>query len=206
MARTYANYSLPSLNSETYKGSGRWMSARLVELAWICQGVVAVEAGGPSWEFVRESAEKTTKPELTLTFDDGATAYWSACHQRWNGEFPDWAKVQRVHAERLGATAWLLTDEFIADNEIEFANRTDAYYLLSHARGWDSSELERDLLMEVHHTPKSVGALAERLRRPVHQVKAAALRLWLRRLVKLTMTTVRIGNDWLIAGERHGLS
>jgi hypothetical protein len=206
MARSFATYALPSLASAEYRSTNTWMGARLYELAWMTQGVVDVSAGGPEWTFLREGEEVSTKPALTLSYSDGSTGYWNALQRRWKGEYPDWVEVQEFHAKRQGATTWLLTDEFIVDNPVEFTNRTDAYYFLSHARGWDSREVETAVLMAVHPTALTLDELAKQLGRPVHHVQAASLRLWRRRLLQLPMATAPMGPSWLVAGARHGLA
>ena len=206
MARSFSTYALPSLDSPEYRRANSWMGARLHELAWITQGVVDVAPGGPEWTYLRDGEEVSTKPALTLTYSDGRTSYWNAFQRRWSGEYPDWVEVQEFHAKRLGATTWLLTDEFIVSNPVEFTNRTDAYYFLSQARGWDSKEVETAVLMAIHPNAMTLGALAAQLAKPLHHVKAAVLRLWLRRLVQVPMATAPMGTSWLIAGDRHGLS
>lgn len=205
MARSYANYGIPLPETPGYRHAHTWMTARLFELAWMSQGCVDAVSGGPEWLFQRNGEEARTKPRLTLTLSDGSTAYWSAMDGHYAGELPDWAKVQQFHAERLGASSWVLTDEFIQHSRIEFTNRTDAYYFLAHARGWDSSDVERDILMAVHRSPRTLAQLADQLHRPVCHVQAAALRLWRRRLVDLPMTSVRMNDQWLVQGAPHGL-
>lgn len=203
MARGYANYSLPSPESKQYRTARTWMSARLHELAWMSQGFVEAVTGGPEWVFHRDGQEVTTKPGLTLTFADGHTSYWSALERRFTGELPDWVRVQQFHADRLGASIWLLTDDFIQSNAVEFTNRTDSFYFLAHARGWDSAEVECDLLMAVHRNPLTLEQLEAKLKRPHCQVKAAALRLWRRRLVELPMTTEPMSERWLVKGAPY---
>jgi hypothetical protein len=204
MARGYANYSLPSPESKQYRTARTWMSARLHELAWMSQGFVEAAPGGPEWVFHRDGKEVTTKPGLTLISADGQTSYWSALERRFTGEVPDWMRVQQFHAERLGASTWLLTDDFIQGNAIEFTNRTDSFYFLAHARGWDSSAVECDLLMAVHRNALTLEQLAAKLELSVSQVKAAVLRLWRQRLVELPMKTEPLNDRWLVRGAPHG--
>lgn len=205
MARSYANYGIPLPESSGYRHAHTWMTARLFELAWMSQGCVEAVAGGPEWLFHRDGAEVSTKPGVTLTLSDGSTAYWSALEPRHAGELPDWAKVQRFHAERLGASSWMLTADFIQQNRIEVANRTDAFYFLAHARSWNSADVERDILMAVHVSPQTLSQLAGQLKRPLGHVQAAALRLWRRRLVDLPMATQPLNDQWSVRGVPHGL-
>ena len=205
MARSFANHHVPSPEAAAYQHAHSWMFAQLLQLAWMSQGYVSAVAGGPEWAFQRKGKEVSTKPSLTLTFDDGTTGYWSALERHFTGELPDWVKVQQFHAQRVGASTWLLTDDFIQQNLVEFRNRTDGYHFLTHARGWDSSEVERDLLMTVHRSPLTAAELADRLKRPVAHVLAAVLRLWRRRLVMVPMSHEPFGERWLVQGALHGL-
>lgn len=205
MARGYANYGIPSHGSAQYRLTHSRMAARLVELAGMAQDVIDISPGGPEWRFHRDGQEVITKPGLTLTLADGGVAYWSALEHRFSGDLPDWAKVQQFHAGRLGASSWVLTDAFIQDHAVEVANRTDAYYFLAHARGWDGADVEQDILMSVHRSPQTLVELGGKLRRPFSHVYAAALRLWKRSLVRLPMTTQPMNERWLVEGAPHGL-
>lgn len=205
MTRKYANYGLPSPEAKSYRTVHTWMAAQLHVMAWMNQEIVEVAVGGPEWVFQRDGKEVSTRPALTLSKADGRTAYWSALERHFTGDFPDWVKVQKYHAERHGASIWVLTDEYIQNNAVEFRNRTDAYHFLAHARGWNSSEVERDLLMAIHRTPRTIGDLEGVLKRPQAHVLAAALRLWRKRLLVLPMATRPMADDWLVHGVNHGL-
>lgn len=204
MARSFSTHLVPSPELAIYENMRSWMSAQLLQLAWMSQGYVSAAAGGPEWTFHRAGREVSTKPSLTLTFDDGSTGYWSALHTHFDGELPDWVRVQNFHAQRLGASTWQLTDEFIQRNPTEFRNRTDAYHFLVHARGWNSSEVERDLLFRLHRSALTVTELAASLKRPSAHVLAAVLRLWRRRLVLAPMSEEPLGERWLVQGAAHG--
>jgi hypothetical protein len=200
--QSFSQHFVPTLEAGQCFNMPTWMSARLIELAGMCPDVTKVEQGGPEWTFHRQGKVVVTKPRFTLSLSDGRSAYWSAA-ERPCDELPDWAKVQQFHAKHEGSDSWVLTDAFVRNEAVEFTNRTRAYYMLVHAIGWDSADIECEILMALDAGPRPLNELAVLLARPFNHVYAAALRLWKRRLVELPMKSQLINENWVVEGGQH---
>lgn len=179
------------------------LASRLIEFACTEPGVESFEQGGPEWPFEVDGKLRTTRPYLTLRMVGGRKAYWSVLNV--STYEPAWVAIQRHHALRDKADYWLLTHRYLEENRVERLNRSDAYHLLVDAKNWSSADLEPLVLTALRGgQEKSVNELRLPAGAHLHHVYVTVIRLWLRQLVTLPMTSELMSADWRVIGRHHG--
>ena len=167
--------------------------------------VLSYSLGGPTWTYQNSKGQAdSTSPFITVRMAGNASSYWDFRWSRTSSATSKSCAAKAAHsaAEGFGYKVFAPGDFHV--NLVEHDNRVIAQKLLYDGLGVDTAALEAKVLMELT-SPRTVLELGARLSLSHTRTTFIVLRLWLRGLAHLPMTTERIQPLWLVRRSGHGL-
>ena len=205
MARkSYSEHRIRALGSNRILCLPRALEAGRFLVPWTYMDPQVTDCSwpGPTWAYEKRGRPAQAKVPVTVRLRNGDIEYWDVVDDR--SGVPDSIAVKRAHSSEDGKRYRLFDTNFIESNVVEVRNRTDAYFLLLNAEGFDFKQVETDLMLALGARPILIGELYASLSHEPLHIRAALFRLWKSGRVNLPMSTSLIGTCSLATRTGHG--
>lgn len=205
MARkSYSEHRIRALGSNQILCLSRELEAGRFLVPWTFMDPQVSDCSwpGPTWPYERRGRPAEAKVPVTVRLRNGDIEYWDVVDDR--SGVPASIAVKRANSSEEGKRYRLFDTNFIESNVVEVRNRTNAYFLLLNAEGFDLGPVETDLMLALGAQPILIRELDASLSHEPLHIRAALFRLWKTGRVSLPMQTGPIGADSLATRTGHG--